>query len=37
MAKQRCVICGKMCEESEMIDEYCKQCYYEIAEDDGKD
>jgi len=34
MSKCQCVICGKWFDESEMIDEYCLDCYVEAPKDD---
>lgn len=34
MGQQQCVVCGKWFEESEMVGEYCEQCYLEAAEEE---
>ena len=32
--KHQCIICGERFDESEMIGEYCPDCYIEASEDD---
>ena len=35
MSKEQCIICGEWIDESEMIGEYCPDCYVE-APDENK-